>query len=565
MRQRGHRPPLTSAKTPNTLLFMTNGTTVDLVLTNGKIFTADNKNSVVEALYSRDGRIAALGRDEEVLAHAPRDCEVIDLGGRTAVPGFIDSHNHMLITATTLDMIDASFAMVSSTQGLVAAVAEAVKAAPPGAWVRGWGLDYDRFVGGEPPTRWDLDVAAPDNPVFILHVTGHHGLVNTRALEAAGIGQNVNDPLGGQFVRDARGRLTGLLLDSAQQVVNKCSVDVGRHAPSAGLYDASQEEFVSQIDRLGTMYLREGITSVVDAQVTARELRTYIAARRAGKLHVRMTCMPLSNHLDDLERLGIAGELGDDWLSIGPLKIYADGEPLACTAMFTQGYEGQPENRGKAYWTTDELVDLVGRAHRLGLQVGIHTVGDGAYDMSLRAIELALKESPRPDHRHRLEHALYARPEQLEKTAALGIIPVSQTRYFFDLGQTFIDNLGSRAQRLVPLRSELDLGIPIALGTDSPVASFRPLDTIASAVQRETCEGASLGTEERIPVLEAVRAYTINAAHSFFQEDSRGSLEKGKLADLVVLDGPLLQTAPGDIASLNVDCTILNGEVVHGG
>lgn len=528
----------------------------------GEVHTVDANDRICEAVLVEDGVVTAAGRTDEVTPRVPRGAEIVDMAGKSLLPGFIDAHCHPTMIGTALAQIDARYPQVASVESLVEAVAHRAAQTPAGQWVRGWGLDHDKFPGEEAPTRWDLDQVSPDHPVWILHVSGHHALVNSRALQLAGIGDDVADPVGGRFVRDAAGRPTGLLLDSAQQVVMASPVQVGHHGPSTGIYEAPVEELVTAIERAYREFLRAGITSAVDAQVTGRELRAYIEARKQGRLAVRTTCMMLSNHLDDFEHLGLCGPLGDDRLALGPMKLYSDGALSGSTAVFTDPYQHEEGFHGVSYWAPEELTDLVGRAHRLGLQVGIHAQGDAGIRTAVDAIERALDELPRDDHRHRIEHFGAPAPAEIERVARLEIIPVSNPRFVYEVGDTFWDNLGEeRARHTYPLGSELRAGARVVFGSDTPVSSFEPLGIIWAAMTRRTLGGREMIAEDRLSFEQALRACTIDAAFSIRQESSRGSIEPGKLADLVVVDGPLSGASPDDVRRREVAMTVVGGEI----
>ncbi|MEE9325482.1 MAG: amidohydrolase, partial [Dehalococcoidia bacterium] len=462
-----------------------------------------------------------------------------------------------------LAQLQCKFPQIGSIEDLVKAVEKAAQSTSEEQWIRGWGMDYAKYPEGRMPTRWDIDPVSKNHSVCIVHVSGHFALVNSLALKRAGVSDNTPDPKGGKFVRDQKGRLTGMLLDAAMQVIKQSGVDVGSHGPDIG-YQATIEEIVKDIDRACRAYHKVGITSVVDPQVTRREMPAYLEARKQGKLRIKTTCMFLSNHLADMKALGLTGRMGDEWLSIGPMKFYCDGSLIGATAAFYSPYENQPENRGYTFWNEGELRALLLDAHQSGLQVGIHTQGDRAIDMVLGALEEALRKHPREDHRHRIEHCGYPTEKQLERIAKLGIMPVNQPRYLYEVGDNFVANLGEeRASRLIPSRSELDLGIPVVLSTDADVVSYKPLDTISAAVTRKTWQGQVLGEGERISVGEAIKAYTISAARSVFQENQKGSIEVGKAADLVLIGGELLSIPGEEIPNLPVEMTLIDGEIVH--
>jgi predicted amidohydrolase YtcJ len=271
--------------------------------------------------------------------------------------------------------------------------------------------------------------------------------------------------------------------------------------------------------------------------------------------------MPLSNHLEDFEAVGIAPPFGDDHLRIVAMKLYADGTLIGGTAWFSQPYGTHGEFTGSTYWQPEQLKDLVVRAHGNGWQVGIHTQGDAAIAMSLDAIEAAMRAAPRVDNRHRIEHCGYPTPDQIGRMARLGVIPVNQPNFLVDSGDDFIRHLGQRAHRLQPIREELDAGIRPVLSSDAFVSSLRPLDTISAAMTRRTCSGAPISEDHRMTLDEALRAHTIDAAVAIGMEDRIGSLQPGKLADVAIIDGDLHSTPPERMASLGTWMTILDGEV----
>jgi predicted amidohydrolase YtcJ len=271
--------------------------------------------------------------------------------------------------------------------------------------------------------------------------------------------------------------------------------------------------------------------------------------------------MPLSHQLDAYASVGLAGPLGDEWLRIGAMKFYADGSLIGGTAAFSEPYGASGELEGLLYWSEEELREMIGRAHADGWQVGVHVQGDRAMQMVLDAIESANRETPR-EHRHRLEHAGYPTPDQIRRIADLGVVTVNQPRYLFDSGDEFLERLGDRAHRLIPLREEVDAGIRVVLSSDSDVASYRPMDTIASAASRRTIGGASIGADQALSLEEALFAHTIDAAYALFLEDRIGSLEPGKLADVVVLDRDVSQVPASELASVGVRMTFLGGTAV---
>ena len=534
-----------------------------LVLFGGRVFTARTGESPFPGGVAMvDDRIVSVGSDDAVRAAAPADARQLDAGGGSILPGFVDPHNHLAFTGAELAQVDARFPGVASIADLVARVAEAAERTPDGAWIRAVGMNPEMYRDGRLPTRWDLDDATRVHPVLVQHMSGHHALANSLALEKRGVPDDAGDPEGGHLVRDDRGRLTGYCLDAAQALVLPAGVDIGHHGP--GFHDdAPLDEVVADVERGALAYLAAGITSIVDAQVTRRELNAYREAHRRGLLGVRVTAMPISSQLDAYESLGLAGPFGDDRLGIGPMKFYADGALTGGTAAFTTPYGPNGEFTGSLYWqSADAFRAAIARAHAAGWQIGIHAQGDRAIDRVLDAYEGALRRYPREDHRHRIEHCGGPRPDQIERMAALGVIAVGQPRYLWDAGDAWLTAFDpGRVHRLQPYREMRDAGVRFALSSDAPVASYRPLDTIAWAVLRATVSGAVIGVDQALTVEEAVRACTAEAAASYFADDRMGSLEVGKLADVVVLHSDLFATPPERIPDLGIAATIVGGEV----
>ena len=536
-----------------------------LVLVNGRVHTArPGEPPFTGGVALAGDRIVAVGGHAAVRAMAPPDAQLLDVEGRTILPGFIDPHNHLAFTGAELASIDVRYPGVSSIADLVGRIAEAAERTPDGTWIRAVGMNPEQFPDGRLPTRWDLDEATRAHPVLIQHLSGHHALANTMALERRGVPDDAADPEGGRLVRDDRGRITGYCLDAAQALVVPIAVDIGHHGP--GFHDdAPLEEIVGDIERGSKAYLAAGITSVVDAQVTRRELDGYRVALDRDLLGVRVTAMPISSQLEAYLALGIAGRLGDDRLAIGPMKFYADGALTGGTAAFSTPYGPDGRFHGSLYWRSeDDFRDAVKQAHEAGWQIGIHAQGDRAIDRVLDAFAAALDAAPREDHRHRIEHCGGPRPDQIERMARLGVWAIGQPRYFWDAGDAWLTALdAARVHRLQPYREFVDAGVRFALSSDAPVASYRPLDTIAAAMTRRTVGGEVIGPDQALSLDEAIRACTFDAAASIHADDRLGSLEVGKLADVVVLDADLAGLPAEQVQDAGVFATIVGGELAY--
>jgi predicted amidohydrolase YtcJ len=529
-----------------------------LLLSSGRIFTASERTPWAQAVAIVGSRIEAVGTTEDLKSRFP-DARTLDLDGRTVVPGLIDAHNHFLATGESMASVDVRYPKVASPEDLVRVVSEAAARTPRGERISAFGFDDAKY--GRAPTRWDLDRATTEHTVAVHHVSGHHVLVNTRLLEERDVNDHTPDPQGGRLVRDASGHVTGLCLDAAMNLVLPVAVEIGSHGPNFHTA-APLAELVSAVERAGRAFLASGLTTVCDAQVTSRELGAYREARRLGRLPLRTVCMPLSHQLDTYRSLGLAGPFGDDHLRIGAMKLYADGSLIGGTAAFREPYGADGEFEGLMYHDPAELQELIVAAHLAGWQIGVHVQGDRAMAAVLDGIEAAAEREPR-EHRHRLEHAGYPTPDIIDRIAADEVITVNQPSYLVDSGDDFLSRLGQRPHGLQPLRTALDAGITVVLSSDSDVASYRPLDTIQAAVTRRTLSGAPIGADRALTVEQAVRAHTISAAYALFAEDSLGSIEAGKLADVTVIDGDLFATPSDEIGDLAVWMTVLDGRIVH--
>lgn len=537
---------------------------LDAIYSNGHFRTLDPARPTATALGVFAGRI--VGFDEE-LEGATADV-LVDLEGAHALPGFHDAHFHLSLTGARLAALDLRPTKVSSLAQLYAAVEEFSATLPEGAWVRASGYDQN-FLEGH-PTAEGLDAVTGGRPAILEHVSGHMVVVNTAAFEAAGHPgrAGVPDMDGGTVARDVDGLANGLLQERAMVL----AYALVRPMPL--------DEVQRNLGLAAEQAARYGLTSVTepgcgDANMlgnTPADFHSYQQAVEANVLRSRVTLMPYCTTLHQLEGfkgagwfgldLGIRTGLGDDRLRVGPVKIVSDGSFIGRSAAMHHCYHGEPENLGVMQFDPKELRNMIVGAHESGWQVAAHAIGDAAIDHVLDAFQEAQERSPRAV-RHRIEHFAYTSEAQVERAAALGAIPVPQGVFISDFGDGMRDAVQPQeGERIYRMRSLLDAGMVLPGSSDSPVSDGNPLVSIHDMVNRVTASGAVLEPEERISVEEAVYAYTYGSAYAVHQEGDKGTLERGKLADFVVLSADLFEVEPAAIKEQRVLRTVIGGRTV---
>jgi hypothetical protein len=518
----------------------------DLILARGNLVTMDPGRPRAQAVAIRDGRFLAAGTDAEIRPLAGSGTEIVDLEGKTVLPGLIDSHIHGASSGrTNLLTVDLG---VSTLAELKDRLRKKAAGTPKGQWIRAGKYDDTKLEIGRFVTRADLDEAAPDHPVFVTHRAGHLYFVNSRALEIAGLKKDAADPPGGAFDRDpATGELTGVLRERA-------GGSVSPHVPPF-----TREE----CRRAAVWQLREfaksGLTSIHDASVSAEDARAYADARQAGELPIRVYMMMSFGTIASLDAFGLRTGFGDDMLRVGGTKLSADGAIAGRTARLSKPYAGRPDDYGILTMTPEDLEQKVLEAHLAGWQVGVHANGDVTIDMTLTAFEKALAARPRPDARHRIEHCTLVNPALLDRMKKLGVIPTPFCSYVYWHSEKMPAYGEERLESMFAMRSFLDRGIPVAASSDYIPGPFEPLMGIQSCVTRKGKDGKVWGPTQRITLEEAVRCYTRHGAFASFDEARKGSIEAGKLADLVVLGADPWRADPDAIMHIPVEGTMVGG------
>jgi len=527
----------------------------DIVFVNGKIWTVDKSRPEAEAVAVLDGRVLAVGSTMEVKKCVGPRTKVIDLHGKRMLPGFIDNHTHFMSGGFQLQSVDLRHA---KSEAEFAALIKQRAEKHPDRWITGGDWDHDNWPGGNLPSKELVDPFTPSTPVFVQRYDGHMALANSKTLKLAGIDRQTPDPPGGTIVHDKKtGEPTGVLKDAAMSLVY------------AKIPDASEQEMI-EAARLGLAEARtHGVTSIQDVSSGA-DVRVYQILRDKGELTSRFHCrLPLSQW-QHLAAAGIKVPFGDEWVRLGSMKEFADGSLGSSTALFFEPFTSDPGTRGLA---SDVVLD--GRlekwalaADRAGLQLSIHAIGDSANSLLLDLFEKITKTNPAWDRRFRIEHAQHIRPRDFERFARLGVIASVQPYHAIDDGRWAEKRIGrDRCKTTYPFRTFLDSGVKMCFGSDWTVAPLDPILGIYAAVTRRTIDGATPNgwfPEQKISVKEAIEAYTINCAYAAFEENEKGSIVPGKMADLIVLSDDILSIDPVRIEKAAVEMTVVGGKIVYG-
>jgi predicted amidohydrolase YtcJ len=522
---------------------------------NGTVLTVDAENSVAEAVAIRGDRITAVGSAEKVRAAVGGDAEEVDLAGATMIPGFVDAHSHVAMVGQLslhqANLNSPPIGDIKNIDGLVARLRERAEV-EASDWVVGMGYDDTLLGEGRHPTRQDLDRVSLERPVVARHISGHLMAANSAALARAGIDRNSEAPEGGVIRRDERGEPNGVFEESAM------------FSLLGNVPGRSDDDRLAAIEHGAEQYARSGITTAQNGFTARVELQDFDRAFALGRIPIRVVVWPGFGVMRRLLDGRLSVQTPEEWLTLGAVKLFADGSIQGYTGHLCEPYhvafQGQQEYRGYAAMSREELVRQVTAIYAAGMQVAVHTNGDAAIDDLLHAVEQASTAHPRADARPISVHAQMAREDQLDTMQRLGVVPSFFCLHTYYWGDRHRDVfLGpERARRISPARSAADRGMRFTIHTDAPVVPMDPLLLLWAAVNRETTGGVALGPEQCLTPIEALRATTIDAAWQLRLEDSRGSIEPGKLADFAILDGNPLEE-PARIRDIRVLGTIVGG------
>lgn len=526
------------------------GLAADLIVTGGRLLTMDPAFARATALAVRGDRLLAVGSDDEIEALAGPATERVDARGRTVVPGFIDAHSHPLLAQEAIG-VNVNLPRIADVKKALAGKAAET---PPGHWVRGVMYDDTIFEDERPLTRRDIDEAVPDHPVYVAHRGGHTAVVNSKAFEIAGITMDTPDPEGGKFYRE-NGEFTGKVAEHAVEPFF-----------AAGTWPVMDRKTRAQAVAISTKNMAAaGLTSTTDAWGEPENLVAYQDARDSGELYTRLSFMPAgtSPAYEGLKTAGMHSGFGNDMLLIGAVKYAADGSASERTMRMSTPYAGRPDDFGILTMTQAEIDDAVDDAVAHGFRIGIHANGDVAIDMVLKAYERVLRNFDGPNPRFRIEHCSLINDGLLARIKATGVIPTPFYTYAYFHGDKWVEYGEQKMESMFAHRSFLDAGIPVAPASDYTPGPYEPMMAIQSMVTRTDRRGRVWGASQRISVSEALTICTMHGAYASFEEDLKGSLTPGKLADFVILEHDPHDVDPGHIIDIRVLRTVMGGRTMH--
>ncbi len=518
---------------------------VDTILHNGKVITIDADLSLASAVAVNGTDIVAVGGEE--LLESYKSANTVDLDGKVLMPGFIDSHTHL--RGRPQRFIDLT--KTRSIEELKGQVRTKAIELGSGEWITGYGWSEDVMAELRRPLRNDLDEAAPDNPVLLTRAGGHSAVANSMALRLAEVTVTTQQPENGVIERGEDGELNGVIRER-QDIVSKL------------IPEPTNEEVRDNLVNILKEQLSLGITSFTHATGSIEAYPEWETIYRLNRgMLPRGSIQVFWEGPDAMTAFGKKTGDGDDYLRVGPIKIFVDGGFTGPAAYTKEPYKGETDYRGTLSLSLEELTTILTEAHAAGWQFGIHAIGDAAIELAIDELAVTLDEMPRDDHRHYLNHfTVMPSADSMDKMAAYGIAITQQPNFTYTLDGRYSEYLdGDRLKHNNPLRTPMDHGVRVAISSD--ILPIGPMVGIYAAVTRKGMSGAVFGEEEALTVMEALRGYTLYGAWLSFEEDRKGSIEPGKLADMIVLDQDILTVDPDHIMDINVEQTWLGGKLVY--
>lgn len=531
----------------------------DCILLSGAIYTMDPRQPIAEAVAITECRVVHVGDAGSARAMSGPRTETVDLRGRIALPGFVDSHSHLTMFGRNLEQTDCRQAR--SIEEIVFSLRKAAEQTPPGEWILGHSYDDTLLTEMRHPNRQDLDRASTEHPILLSHISAHNKAANSAALQEAGLSASTPDPPGGKIERDRHGEPAGVLWEWAMDLMQP-------HIPTSTVED------IRRYLREGSKhYLAAGVTSTVEAALGLvngmEDAKAFGRVAESGEVPLRLGAAilyPLWKELQGGAGPGLDWPGDPEWVRPTAVKFFQDGSIQLRTAALREPYHGESRTADHhLIWPQEELDRMVADAHESGWQVWTHGNGDAAISSILDAYEQALMENPSDDHRHRIEHCQTAGEDQLDRMGSLGVAASFFPPHIWFWGdrhrEVFLGN--ERAARIDPLASASEKGIRFGLHNDTPVTPISPLLSIGAAVSRLTSGGHVLGPEQAIIVDQALRSMTADSAYLAFEEKIKGSLTVGKLGDVTVLEADPYEVSPKEIKDIPVAMTIVGGDVSY--
>jgi predicted amidohydrolase YtcJ len=529
--------------------------TADLIVTNARIYTVDDAHPLADAMAIRDGKVQFVGSSRAALALKSASTRVIDLGGRTVIPGMVDAHGHVDNLGLALRTVDLTG--TTSYDQVIARVTEHAKTMRPGQWIIGRGWDQNDWGDTRFPTHEKLTAAVPNNPVYLTRIDGHAGLANAAAMKAANVSAATKDPEGGKIERGTGGAPAGVFVDNAQGLIE-------RVVPRA-----TRDEVKAEIQAAIAEAQKWGLTGVHDAGATGQALEIYEELAKAGAMNFRLYAM-ISDDSATIARWFARGPLVGGYnntLWVRSIKLYIDGALGSRGAALLDPYADDATRNGLFVSRPEHIFDVAQRALRAGFQINTHAIGDRGNRVVLDEYEKALAAVPVADHRFRIEHAQILSPDDIPRFASLGVIPSMQASHQTSDMYWAGTRLGStRLLGAYAWRSLLDQGSIIPNGSDFPVEQVNPLISFHAAFSRQDANNWPPNgwyPEQKMTRDEALRSITLWPAYAAFQENIMGSLTPGKVADFVVLDQDIMRVAPEQVLKTQVLATYVGGKAVY--
>jgi len=522
----------------------------DYVVINAKVFTIDEDQPQAEAFAVKSDRFTAVGSSSDMRNLASSGTEIIDAEGMTVIPGFIDAHSHPS-SAGVNELVQVNADLRSITE-IKEALRQRAAITQEGQWVRAFKYDDTKLAEGRPINRFDIDEVVPNHPVVVGHRGGHTGVYNSMALALAGVTSETPDPPGGRFYRDSNGVLTGLAAERARYVFNSL-------IPS----DSTREQRSDGVKLITELMTKAGLTSVHQTGASRNDMIAYQDARADGGMRFRMYLFPRVQLFEDLVNAGIRTGFGDEVLRIGAVKFTADGSASERTMRMSTPFEGRPDDYGILTMSQEEIHEAVENAHRNDFQIGIHANGDVTIEMVLNAYERVQRLWPRNDPRHRIEHCSLVNPALLQRIKDLGVIPAPFYTYVHYHGNKWVEYGEEKMRWMFAHKSFLDYNIPVAPASDYTPGPFEPMMALQSMVTRKDFDGRVWGPNQRITIDQAMRICTLNGAYASFEENIKGSITAGKLADFVILADDPHDVDPDNIKNIEIVRTVVGGTTMY--